>query len=112
MNRGRTGAPGLLNRFDKQFGADRRPFGFDRTDIEPHDVAVTWREVEHFTRSNEYAERGSTFDDLTGVKVARKMDPEVDSVPCGSYDNVGQTAVCEDARNALAPNAINLPDAA
>jgi hypothetical protein len=73
---------------------------------------VTWREVEHFTRSNEYAERGSAFDDLTGVKIARKMDPEVDAVPCGSYYNVGQTAVRQDACNALASKPINLPDAA
>ena len=68
MNCGRTGATGLLNRFDKQLSADRNPFGFDRTDIEPHDVAVARREIEHFTRSNEYAERGSAFDHLAGVK--------------------------------------------
>jgi uncharacterized protein (UPF0261 family) len=59
VNGRRTGAAGLLNRCDKQLGADRSPFGFHRTDIEPHDVAVARRETAHFARSNENSECGS-----------------------------------------------------
>jgi hypothetical protein len=73
---------------------------------------VAWREIEHFTRSNEYAERGGAFDDLTGVKVARKMDPEVDSVTSGTDHNMWKTVACQDVGNALASNPISLPDAA
>ncbi len=87
MNCGRTGASGLLNRFDKQLSADRNLFGLDRTDIESHDVAVAWREIEHFTWSNEYAERGGAFDHLAGVKAGWKMDPEVDSITSGPHHN-------------------------
>lgn len=112
VNCGRTGAPGLLNRFDKQISADRSAFGFDRTDIEPNNVAVARREVEHFARSNEYTERYGAFDDLTGVKAGRKMYPEVNSVPSGPHRNARQAAVRQDLGNALASNPISLPDVA
>ena len=111
MNCGRTGAPGLLNRFDKQLSADRNLFGLDGTDVEPHDVAVARREIEHFPRSNQYAERGGAFDHFGGVKAGWKMDPKVDSVSCGPHYNARYPGVSQDLDNTLASSPISMPDA-
>jgi len=75
MNCGRTRAAGLLNRFDKQVGADGSPFGFDRTHIEPQNIAMARRKIKHFARSNQHTERSGTFNHLSGVTVARQMNP-------------------------------------
>ena len=73
MNCGRTRPPGLSNRFRQQLGTGRT-YGFDRTDIEPDDVAVTGRQIEHFTWSDQHAERGGTLDHVARVKAGRKMN--------------------------------------
>src|SRR4051812_29472177 len=84
----------LFDRFDKQFGADRRPFGFDRTDVEPHGVAMARRQIKHFARSNKHSERGGAFDNLIGFEVGGKMNPEVHSVACGSHYKAWELAAC------------------
>ena len=71
MNCGRTSPSGLSNRFRQQLGAGRNLIGFDRTNIEPDDVAVTRRKIEHFTRSDQHAERGGTLDHFGDIAQER-----------------------------------------